>query len=97
MTNDNNTPTDTNVVDIFSKNKNAGQVASTKKETEPTPQTYQFRLFDGTERTVTGFLAAGPSQIMVGDEDGMLIYLAPVDSLVEVLKLHDVTVTSSVA
>lgn len=53
---------------------------------KPVPQVYRFSLVDGTEREVEGFLAAGASQVIMGDEDGLLIYLVPLDQIVEVVR-----------
>lgn len=93
--NDDNTPPNVdNVVDLFKKKKDTVELVNLSPP--PIPQTYTFRLFDGTERTITGFLAAGPSQIMVGDDDGMLMYLVPTESLIEVYK-EDITATHPIS
>lgn len=54
---------------------------------KPQPQVYRFSLVDGTEREVEGFLAAGASQVIMGDEDGLLIYLVPLDQILEVVRV----------
>lgn len=73
-----------NVVDLFAKkDRKTSGVELIESPPVPEPQTYFFRLFDGTEREVTGMLAISPPMIMIGDEAGLLTYMAPVDSIVE--------------
>lgn len=56
-------------------------------EEKPEPMSYRFFLKDGSTRDVEGYLAAGASQIIMGDAEGMLIYLVPLDHVQEVIRL----------
>lgn len=81
----NNIPANENVVAFGKPAKNT--VEAINKPPAPLPQNYQFRLVDGSERVLSGFLMAGPGVVMIGDENETLMYLAPVDSLIEVVRL----------
>ena len=64
-----------------------------KSGEKPEPVTYRFHLITGETVDVTGFLIAGQNQIMMGDEDGMLLYLAPTDSISYVTRVDAETIS----
>lgn len=63
---------------------NVQQVATGNK---PEPMVYRFYLHSGDVIDVNGYLAAGTNQIIMGDEDGLLLFLAPLDSIQHVVRL----------
>ncbi len=87
--NNDNTNTPINLADFKARKESVGSVNPTPQPTDPAISTFIFRLVDGTEREITGFLSAGPGQVLVGNKDGMLIYLVPVDSLLELMRVED--------
>lgn len=99
MSNDNNkgdeTPKESNILQ-FPKGgrkgleKNIQQVATGNK---PDPMVYRFYLHSGDVIDVNGYLAAGSNQIIMGDEDGLLLFLAPLDSIQHVTRLDSEDVT----
>lgn len=85
--------TDDNVIQFKkptpSDKKTVEHVTQEAGPDRPQPQVYRFTLVDGTEREVEGFLAAGASQVIMGDEDGLLIYLVPLDQICEVVHVSN--------